>query len=262
MKSRSSLHRNFFRRADIRCLVPDLKLLLTVLTIGCDSNAGAYLPGGLGDDSGLEATALAGGMNDLEKRGLIVRDNTTGEIFLSHFFRDNTFSNPARRINARDDFERVESTVLRQKIVDAVGKNPDCGLTAADLAPSFQLNQSHPVQAKQSEAKVSKAKRSEAASPAPASPSPVSREREPKLYGVIVADEKDRQGAEELAQKFGAETVEATAAHFPKPWLSMVRKALSASIHVSRQEALEANNDRVVAELMSEFRADKAAVPG
>jgi len=263
MKSRSSLHRNFFRRAEIRCLVPDLKLLLAVLTIGCDSNAGAYLPGGLGDDSGLEAAALAGGLLDLEKRGLIVRDMATGEIFLTHFYRDNTYSNPARRIHARDDFERVESMALRQKILAAVAKNPDCGLTAADLDPSSQLNQSHPVQAKLSEAKQSKGKQSEAAPPS-ASPSsgPGSRERETKLHGVIVADEKDREGVEELAQKFGAEAVEATASHFPKPWLSMVRKALSAAIHINRQEALEANNDRVVSELLADFRATPTVFAG
>jgi len=40
MKKHSMLPRNFYRRPAIRDLVPDLKLLLTVLTVGCETHIG------------------------------------------------------------------------------------------------------------------------------------------------------------------------------------------------------------------------------
>ena len=127
------LPRNFLRRPEIRALVPDLKLLLLCLYVSCESHIGAYLPGGIGDEVGLEAEALTGGMTDLIRRGLIAQDEKTGEIFIMSFFRDNSFNTPARKGQARDDFQRVESLKLKTIILEAVSKNEGCGLTPGDL---------------------------------------------------------------------------------------------------------------------------------
>ena len=135
MKRYSTLPRNYLRRPEIRGLVPDLKLLMLCVYVSCESHVGAFLPGGLSEESGLEAEALAGGLADLIRRGLLVFDESTGEVFISSFFRDNVFNTPARRGQAVDDFRRVESQVLRNEILAAVEKNPGCGLTIEGLKP-------------------------------------------------------------------------------------------------------------------------------
>lgn len=138
MKRNSMLSRPFFRRPGIRELVPDLKLVLAVLTVGCESHAGCYRPAGLGEDTGLDQKALAGALDDLERRGHIARDSGTGESFLSDFFRDNTFMTPARRGQARDDFMQIESPALRERVLWAISKNPECGLSESDLLKNQQ----------------------------------------------------------------------------------------------------------------------------
>lgn len=135
MKRYSTLPRNYLRRPEIRGLVPDLKLLMLCVYVSCESHVGAFLPGGLSEESGLEAEALAGGLADLIRRGLLVFDESTGEVFISSFFRDNVFNTPARRGQAVDDFKRVESQALRNEILAAVEKNPGCGLTPDVLKP-------------------------------------------------------------------------------------------------------------------------------
>ena len=128
MKRSSSISRTFFRRPAVRDLVPDLKLVLAVLTIGCESHAGIYMPGGLAEDAGLDPAALVGALADLERRGHIVRDGETGEIFLASFYRDNTFATPQRHRQWTDDISRVESASLRAAALAAVAASPECGL--------------------------------------------------------------------------------------------------------------------------------------
>lgn len=142
MKRSASLSRTFFRRPGIRELVPDLKLILTVLTVGCESHAGIYMPGGLAEDAGLDLSTLAGGLVDLERRGHIVRDGTTGEIFLTSFYRDNTFSSPQRQRQWSGDFARVESAVLRAAALAAIAASPECRLAVdknGENKPNQQL---------------------------------------------------------------------------------------------------------------------------
>lgn len=131
MKRSSMLSRAFFRRPAVRDLVPDLKLVLAVLTVGCESHAGAYRPAGLGEDTGLDPAALSGALNDLEQRGHIVRDKETGEVFLADFFRDNTFLTPARRRQARDDYLQIESYYLAYLVERAAEENPSAGLVGS-----------------------------------------------------------------------------------------------------------------------------------
>lgn len=131
MKKSSSISRNFFKRSQVRDLVPDLKLLLAVLTISTESHVGCWIAGGLNEDTGLDPNALAGGLNDLERRGLIARDKDTGELFITSFFRDNTFKTPARAGQATADFRQVESRKLREKISEAVKNSPECGLNSS-----------------------------------------------------------------------------------------------------------------------------------
>lgn len=140
MKRSASLSRTFFRRPGIRELVPDLKLILTVLTVGCESHAGIYMPGGLAEDAGLDLSTLAGGLVDLERRGHIVRDGTTGEIFLTSFYRDNTFSSPQRQRQWSGDFARVESAALRAAALAAIAASPECSLVV-DKNGSSHSNQ-------------------------------------------------------------------------------------------------------------------------
>lgn len=133
MKKSSVFNRTFFRRPAVKTLVPDLKLLLTVLTMGCESHVGCWVPSGLGEDSGLERAALAGGLDDLEKKGLIKKDEASGEVFLCWWFRDNHFKGEGRGKQALGDFVLVQSPFLRAAILAAVAASPECGLSATFL---------------------------------------------------------------------------------------------------------------------------------
>lgn len=137
MTKRSSvLARNFFRRDKVRALVPDLRLILAVATVSCETHCGVWLPGDLARDTGLDEAALAGGLADLEARGLVVRDTATGELFLVDFFRDNVFATAPRRGQFRGDFARIESPLLREAVRVAVKNNPACGLLVEDVEPT------------------------------------------------------------------------------------------------------------------------------
>lgn len=154
MKTSSSIKRNYFRRPAIRQLVPDLKLLLAVLQVGCESHVGCWVPSGLADDAGLSPEACEGGLGDLEKGGFIHFDKATGEIFLTDFFRNNTFKGPLRGQQALVDFRQVESGALRKMILKAVGESPECGLDVEFLT-CFHKNQQLKNQGKdQREVKV------------------------------------------------------------------------------------------------------------
>ncbi len=134
MSKRSSiLSRVFFRRASIKELVPDLKLVLAVLVVGCESHVGVYRPAGLGEETGLDPVALSGALADIERRSHILTDAKTGEIFIKDFFRDNSFATPQRRGQARDDFGQIESAALREAVLRAINNNPSCCLQSADL---------------------------------------------------------------------------------------------------------------------------------
>lgn len=130
MKKSSVLSRNFFRRPAVRDLVPDLKLLLAVLSVGCESHVGCWVPVGLGEDAGLDPSVLDGGLADLERRGHVSRDRDTGEIFLNAFFRDNSFKGPLRGHQARTDFLAIQSDGLRRMVLAAVARSPECQLSA------------------------------------------------------------------------------------------------------------------------------------
>ncbi|GEM_PF-2749371 len=140
MKTSSSIKRNYFRRPAIRQLVPDLKLLLAVLQVGCESHVGCWVPSGLADDAGLSAEACDGGLKDLEKGGFLALDQSTGEIFLTDFFRNNTFKGPQRGQQALGDFRQIESEALRKRILKAVAESQECGLSVEFLT-GFVKNQ-------------------------------------------------------------------------------------------------------------------------
>lgn len=140
MKTSSSIKRNYFRRPAIRHLVPDLKLLLAVLQVGCESHVGCWVPSGLADDAGLSVEACEGGLRDLARAGLVEVDQDTGEIFLTDFFRNNTFKGPQRGQQALADFRQVESEALRKSILNAVAQSQECGLSVEFLT-GFVKNQ-------------------------------------------------------------------------------------------------------------------------
>lgn len=143
MKRTSVLARNFYRRPVVRALVPDLKNLLAVLTVGCESHVGCWVPVGLGEDAGLDISAVEGGLKDLEKRGLIMCDKETGEVFLKLFFRDNKFSGEARHRQAMGDFEAVLSPFLKEAIVAAVRASPECYLSPELFCDHQLINELH-----------------------------------------------------------------------------------------------------------------------
>ena len=161
MKRSSVLSRVFFRRAAVKALVPDLKLVLVVLTVGCESHVGVYRPAGLGEDTGLDPSALAGALADLERHNHILPDTGTGEIFVTAFFRDNSFLTAARRGQARDDFAQIESSKLRLAVLNAIDQNPSCGLKSVD----FSHHQENQPLASQGEGKVKGEGKGEAAAP-------------------------------------------------------------------------------------------------
>lgn len=130
MKRTACLNRNCLRRPAVRKLVPDLKLLWLALKINCETHIGVWALGlgALGEDSGFEKDALEGGLAALQQRGLILLDEETGEVFLTDFFRENTFKTPARRGQAWDDWIRIQSLVIRKQVSKAIFANPECGL--------------------------------------------------------------------------------------------------------------------------------------
>lgn len=134
MSKRSAvLSRVFFRRPAVKDLVPDLRLLLACIVVGCESYTGVYRPAGLSDESGLDASALSGGLADLESRGHISRDQNTGEVFISSYYRDNVFRGEARARQWRDDFFQIESQTLKSAVLAAVAASPECCLVAKEI---------------------------------------------------------------------------------------------------------------------------------
>lgn len=154
MKDRSSLPINFLRRAEIRKLVPDLKLVLVALNITCDSNVGCWIPEDLTGDTGLDVTALNAAYDVLENRGFIVRDTITGEFFLKDFFRHNTFKGVNRRSQAEYDFLNIESVELCNLIIEASKWSNSCLLPMGFFEEVF-LKHRHGKQGKQSQIKKS-----------------------------------------------------------------------------------------------------------
>jgi hypothetical protein len=147
MKARSVIGRTFYRRPRIRDLVPDLKLVLSVLTVGCESHVGCWVPAGLREDCGLSGEAFDGAIRDLERRGHIIRDENSGEYFLSDFFRDNDFSTPARKRQAEGDYQQIVSMKLKAAVRKAALENPSCCLSSqnfyekSDGIPTFVKKQ-------------------------------------------------------------------------------------------------------------------------
>ena len=139
MKRSSVLSRTFFRRPAVRELVPDLKLVLLALTIGCETHSGVYVPSGLSEDVGLDPGALVGALDDLKKRGHTIIDNATGEVFITAWYRDNKFSTPQRRRQWADDFARIESNLLRSAVLTAAAAS-DCGLSVEKTSLSIKIN--------------------------------------------------------------------------------------------------------------------------
>lgn len=143
MKRSSSISRTFFRRPAVRELVPDLRLLLVVMTVGCESHAGVWRPAGLPEETGLEVGAVDGGLADLERRGHILRDRGTAEVFLRAWYRDNVFKGPARWGQWLEDLKQIESPRLRAAVLEAIAASPECGLSPqnVDNSKETQTNQ-------------------------------------------------------------------------------------------------------------------------
>lgn len=137
----SCLQRNYFRRASLRSLVPDNRLLISVLTVGCESHTGVYIPNGLVDDTGLNPDSVSAGLKDLEMSKLIEVDKETREIFLTDFFRDNKFSGAQRNGQAASDFSAIESSKLKSSVLDAIRRNPECGLNADFLCKKLEVEE-------------------------------------------------------------------------------------------------------------------------
>lgn len=143
MKRSSSISRTFFRRPAVRELVPDLRLLLVVLTVGCESHAGVWRPSGLPEETGLEIGAIDGGLADLERRGHILRDRSTAEVFLRAWYRDNSFKTTTRWGQWLEDLKQIESPRLRTAVLEAITASPECGLNPqnVDNSKENQKNQ-------------------------------------------------------------------------------------------------------------------------
>lgn len=204
MKRSSSLSRNFFRRPAIRDLVPDLKLVLVVLTVGCESHAGVYRPAGLGEDTGLDQSALDGAMVDLDRRGHILRDTGTGEVFLRAWYRDNTFKGTARWGQWLEDFKQIESSRLRRVVLEAIAATPECGINPQDVDNSKenQKNQQPTSQGKGEVKSISFSCNSSAAKKTPPS----------ILHGVTCWTPRDLSQVQTLVEEHSAAAVEQAAA--------------------------------------------------
>ena len=133
MKRSSVLPRNYYKRPKVKLLVPEVKLLLTVIVVGCESHVGVAIPSGEPEDTGLNCDSVKAGKIDLVSKQLIEIDDSTGELFIKDFFRDNTFKTTQRVCQAKSDFNCIESAKLKLSVLDAIKNNPDCGLTAKNL---------------------------------------------------------------------------------------------------------------------------------
>lgn len=214
MKRSSVLSRAFFRRPAVRDLVPDLKLVLVAMTVGCESHVGVWRPGGLAEDCGLDPASLAGALADLEKRGHVVADTKTGECFLTAIFRDNSFSSPQRVRQARDDFRQIESPAMRQNVMEAVSKNPGCGLQKSDLEENHVVTSQGEGEGKGKGEAAADTLSAHAAQSAAASLPQGKRRRGEEVvkHGVEMWTAADAAGLTKLVSQHGAERVEEVAA--------------------------------------------------
>jgi len=128
MKQTSCVSRTFFRRPNIQTLPPLSRLVLALLIIGCESHVGCWIPSALAEDSALPATVVTDCLDELKSIGEIIRDERTGEIFLTSFFRYNTFKTAPRWRQAVGDYQRIESKNLREAILLSITTNTACGL--------------------------------------------------------------------------------------------------------------------------------------
>ncbi len=229
MSKRSSvLSRVFFRRTMIKELVPDLKLVLVVLTVGCESHVGVYRPAGLGEDTGLDPAALAGALSDLERRNHILSDPKTGEIFIRDFFRDNSFSTPQRRGQARDDFLQIESTTLRDTVLQAINHNPSCSLQSTDFS-EFVENQGIASQGKGRKDKVEAAARTDARAAA-------RKTYNRRASGIITWLPDDAHAAEKIEREYPPEDISAAITAIKKDVKQPVPGRVAQKIEQLKQE--------------------------
>lgn len=216
MKRSSSISRTFFRRPAVRELVPDLRLLLVVMTVGCESHAGVWRPAGLPEETGLEVGAVDGGLADLERRGHILRDRSTAEVFLRAWYRDNVFKGPARWGQWLEDLKQIESPRLRAAVLEAIAASPECGLNPqnVDNPKENQTNQQTAAQEKEQEQEQEQGK---AAAPrasvhggnaaAPQSDTNKNKRRRQRPSGIVTWTTDDELEAQRIECDHGADEI-------------------------------------------------------
>lgn len=262
MKRSSMFSRSFFRRPAVRDLVPELKLVLAVLIVGCESHAGVYLPGGLGEDCGLAPSSLAGALVDLERRGHILTDKKTGEVFINGFYRDNAFRGAQRVAQWQTDFNQIESELLRRAVLEAIKLSPECGISVDN---STKINKKQPPNSLVLGVVVDKEKASSSpASPAAENQNPqtlAARLEELRAAGARTSGcdlEKDRaaiQAVRDIAAWLGdGVVIEAIAlASYPSQALTACRDAgLPEAVKQAKQQEAATNGEARRAKLMEE----------
>ncbi len=109
---------NLMSWPEVRDLLPDQKLIVYHLWATSPSSAGCWLLDLAAAQAALSITrdALRDALREFERRGLLLLDESTGEIYVQKWFRWHVFDSAPRRRVLDGDLSRVESEKLLIKI--------------------------------------------------------------------------------------------------------------------------------------------------
>lgn len=110
-------------------LLPEQKMVFSFLWFNHFSNsAGCYLlplaPAAA--ELSLSPASLSEALSEFERRGLVERDETTGEILVSAWFRFNKFPAGPRRRVLLDDLKKIESQRLKIIVEKLINNTMGC----------------------------------------------------------------------------------------------------------------------------------------
>ncbi|MEN3111725.1 hypothetical protein ACFONG_07340 [Uliginosibacterium paludis] len=233
-----------------------MKLVLVAITVGCESNIGTYRPVGLAEDTGLDLNVLADALADLERCGHLVRDQSTGELFLADFFRDNTFRNHRRYIQAQNDLLRVDSILLREKILTAVSQNSGCGLVVKNQQLAWQVEAQ--VEDKQNEVEEQRNPGAHVSSKHPSTASRSQANRtlknwEERPSGIETWNAEDVTAAKKLETDYTKELISAVTQRLIDAGISPLPKRVKREL-VTQQRLREIRRKRTEAEAAAQIR--------
>lgn len=116
---------NIWSHPDFKDLLPDQKLLLIWLWVNPAVNsAGVQLldAGVAGVATSIQEAAIVEAVREFERRGLVLYDGTTGELFIKKWFRWHRFADRRRWSVLQADIKKIESRRIMEAVMEAVAR--------------------------------------------------------------------------------------------------------------------------------------------